>query len=80
MKIRIEVDGSILEEEVVIRCSSLNDEVQQIQRLLSDLAAGQQTMVFYKGDMEYYLSLEEILFLKRKKRRPSPTVQKERIR
>lgn len=62
MKVRIEVDGSIMEEEVVIRCCRLNEEVQQLERLLSDRAAGQQTMVFYKGDTEYYLSLEEILF------------------
>ncbi len=62
MKIRVELDSGIMEEEVVIRCNSLSEEVQQIQRALADLAAGRQPFIFYKGDTEYYLPLEDILF------------------
>ena len=62
MKIRLELDGSITEEEIVIRCADLSEEVQLIQKTLAELAAKRQRFVFYKGDTEYYLSLEEILF------------------
>lgn len=62
MKIRVELDSSIVEEEVVIRCNSLSEEVQQVQRALADLAAGHRQFVFYKGSTEYYLPLEDILF------------------
>lgn len=62
MKIRVELDSSIPEEEVVIRCKELNEEVQAIQKALADLALTHRRFVFYKGDTEYYLSLEEILF------------------
>lgn len=62
MKIRVELDSSITEEEIIIRCGSLSEEVQRVQKMLADLATQNQKFVFYKGDTEYYLSLEEILF------------------
>lgn len=62
MKIRLELDGSITEDEVVIRCRTLSGEVQMMQKTLADLAARNQRFVFYKGDKEYYLPLEDILF------------------
>lgn len=62
MKIRLEMDSGIAEDEIVIRCSALSDEVQRVQKALADLALGQQRFVFYKGDRSYYLSLENVLF------------------
>lgn len=62
MKIRVELDSSITEEEIIIRCGSLSEEVQRVQKILADLATQNQKFVFYKGATEYYLSLEEILF------------------
>ena len=62
MKIRIEVDETALENEVVIRCAGLTKEVQLIQQALSEIAAGNQRFIFYKGETEYYIELDEILF------------------
>ena len=62
MKIRIEVDETTLENEVVIRCAGLTKEVQMIQQALSEIVAGNQRFIFYKGETEYYMSLDEILF------------------
>lgn len=64
MKIRIETDENRMEEEVevVIRCHSLNEETLRIQRALADMTAKNQNFVFYKGNTEYYLPLETILF------------------
>ena len=62
MKIRIEVDETTFENEVVIRCAGLTKEVQMIQQALSEIAAGNQRFIFYKGETEYYMSLDEILF------------------
>lgn len=62
MKIRIELDEQLKEEEIVIRCQSLTEEVQEIQKAVSDLVSKKQKFVFYKGDTEYYLPLESILF------------------
>lgn len=62
MKIKIEMDETLPEEEVIIRCRSLSEQVQQIQRAVSDAAASGSKMEFTKGDRQYFLSLEDILF------------------
>lgn len=62
MKIRIEIDENSIEDEVVIRCSKLSDQIQAVQKAVSDITAGRQKFVFYKGETEYYLSLENVLF------------------
>lgn len=67
MKIRIEVDNKIKENEVIIRCSEISKDVKKIQIMLDDMLSHKKQITFYRGDTEYYLSLEEILFLKLKK-------------
>jgi len=62
MKVRIEVDESFMEEEVVIRCNNLNAQVQAIQKAVAEISSGSQRFIFYKGETEYYLPLEDILF------------------
>lgn len=62
MKIRIEMDESIREKEVIIRCSELDEEVKNIQSLLKEMMSQKKQITFYRGDTEYYLPLEEILF------------------
>lgn len=62
MKIRIELDESLFEEEVIIRCRNLTDQVQQIQRILSDSKFSRNKMEFTKGETQYFLSLKDILF------------------
>lgn len=62
MKIQIECDEHTKETQVVIRCGELNEQVKQIQQVLAKLADSNRRFVFYKGDTEYYLSLEDVLF------------------
>ena len=62
MKVRIEFMDNSIEDEVIIRCSCLSEEVQAIQRAVSEIATGKQKFVFYRGDTEYYLPLDEVLF------------------
>lgn len=62
MKIKIEFDEQLQEEEIIIRCSSLTDKIQKIQRTLSDIDNLEEKIVLYKKETEYYLNLEDILF------------------
>lgn len=62
MKIRIEIDENIAEEEVVIRCPEMTDTVAAVQRAVRDAVSTSGKLPFYKGSTEYYLSLDEILF------------------
>ncbi len=62
MKIKIEIEEALEEDEVLIRCRGLTEEIAAVQRAVSEAAGGTQKFVFYKGNTEYYLRLDEILF------------------
>ena len=50
MRIRIEVDDRIEENEVIVRCSELNDEVKNIQKVLGEVLSQSKQIIFYKGN------------------------------
>ena len=62
MKIKIEVDESINENEIIVRCKELNDEISQVQKALNEIVSKSNQIIFYKGDTEYFFSLDNILF------------------
>lgn len=62
MKIKIEIDEQLKEDEVTIRCRELSDQIEQLQRAVREIGASSQRYVFQKGESQYYLSLDEILF------------------
>jgi len=62
MKINIELNEKLIEDEIVIKCSKMNDTTQKIQRAISDIIRQNQNMVFYKDGKEYFLPLDTILF------------------
>ena len=60
MKLRIEVTDGLPEYEVVIRCGRVDDTVQKLQAYIQSL--NKPKLTFYKGQQEFYLPFEEILF------------------
>lgn len=62
MKIKIEFDEQLNEDEITIRCRELNDQVEQLQKAVREISASSGRYVFQKGETQYYFSLEEILF------------------
>ena len=62
MKIKIEIDESLSEDEVLIRCRGLTEQVTEIQKAVSEVVNTSKRFVFYRGNTEYYLALDEILF------------------
>lgn len=62
MKIRIEIEEDLSEDEVLIRCRSVDNTIQKIQTAVADINNQSKGFVFYKDDTEYYLSLNKILF------------------
>ncbi|GKU27454.1 LytTR family DNA-binding domain-containing protein [Clostridium folliculivorans] len=62
MRIRIEIDNKIEENEVIIKCNQLSEEIKNIQIALDEILSQNKKIIFYRGETEYYLSLEEILF------------------
>lgn len=62
MKIRIEIDESLAEDEVIVRCRGLTEEITAVQKAVSEVSSAGDKFTFYKGNTEYYLTLKEILF------------------
>ena len=62
MRILLEIDKSISENEIIIKCNEANDDIKRIQKAILDLSSNKNSIIFFKNDNEYYLSYEEILF------------------
>lgn len=62
MKIRIEEDQSITENEIVIRCKVLDSDVKSIEEAILAILAKTEPIVFYKDEMQYYMELDNVLF------------------
>lgn len=62
MKIRIELDESLEEQEVIIRAPRLTGEISQLQSLICEATNSKRNLEFYKGETRVYLSIDEVLF------------------
>lgn len=67
MKLRIELardtaENTAFEEEVVIRCQSISEEVKLLQNLISEAINKSAELSLYIGNSQYYVPRDEILF------------------
>lgn len=62
MKLKIEIDDSIAEEEIIIRCQELTANIQEMKDYLSAVLSKKETIAFYKGNTQIYIPVQEILF------------------
>ncbi len=60
MKVRIELTDGSSEDEIVIRCRSLDSETQRLVEQL--LSSSQSRLAFYRGETEVLLPLGDVLF------------------
>lgn len=53
------------EPEIIIKCHKLTPDIIKLQQMLASYDAGNGSLnqiIFYKGDTEYYMNLNDILF------------------
>lgn len=62
VKIQIEIDENLTEEEVIIRCRQLDEAVSRIEEAVKEASVRSKGLVLYKGNTEYYMPLEKIIF------------------
>ena len=62
MKVRIDIQSNLEEDEIIIRCASINETVLQIQNLISNFGTDERSLTLLKGDTEYFIPQEQILF------------------
>ncbi len=63
MKVRIEINENMNDEdEVVIRCSKFDEIVQKVFDTVTDISKGSKHLMLYKDNVDFYIPLESILF------------------
>lgn len=62
MKIHIELIPGIEETEITIRCSDMSPEISQMHQAILETTQKRQQFIFFKDEMEYFLSLDEVIF------------------
>jgi DNA-binding LytR/AlgR family response regulator len=60
VKIHIEIIDGITEDEVLIRCSRVDETIQKIHQYIQSLSNSKIT--FYKKNQEFYFPLDDVLF------------------
>ena len=62
MKIKVEIDEELTEEEIIIRCSQYDEKIQKMESMIGDVTLRTQKIILHKENMQYYIPLEKILF------------------
>lgn len=62
MKISLEVEETLSENEIIIRCNSPGEEIYALMNTIQKSVAASDNFVGYKEDREYFLRLNDILF------------------
>lgn len=62
MKVRIEIETDLKDAEVILRCSTIDDQILSLQKVITEMNAQEKQLTFHKSDTEYYIPLENILF------------------
>ncbi|MCI9336686.1 MAG: LytTR family transcriptional regulator [Lachnospiraceae bacterium] len=62
MKVKIEIEEGLAEEEVTIRCPGLNDTVIALQNYISMKGRGKRCLSLKSGETEFFVPIEEIYF------------------
>ena len=62
MKVKIEIEEGLAEEEIVIRCPKLSDSVIALQNYISKQGNGKRCLSLKSGETEFFVPIEEIYF------------------
>lgn len=62
MKIQIELTDNLEEDEVLIRCSHLSEDIRRLEGVVKEISNHKRGISGYKGDKEFFLNLEDMLF------------------
>ena len=62
MKVKIEIHENLIEDELIIHCSSLDERIQKLYHAIMDMTKESKHLILFKGNVEYYLPLDSLLF------------------
>lgn len=62
MKVRIEIEPALLEDEILIRCRRVDDHIIKLQELAADTGPQKSCMALLRGETKYFVPVDQILF------------------
>ena len=62
MRVRIEIEPELTEDEVIIRCRQVEEHILRLQQIAVDTGPGDCCIALQCGDTKYYVPLAGILF------------------
>ena len=62
MKVKIEIEDGLAEEEVIIRCARLNDFIVGIQNYISEQSNGKRCLSIRSGEKMFFVPMDEVFF------------------
>ena len=62
MKVKIEIDPFLPQDEILIRCSQVDERILKLQQALNNAGPEKNCISLQDGDTGYYVPLDQILF------------------
>lgn len=62
MKITVDIDKNCIEDEIVIKCSEMNEEIIHLQKIISNHNDNKIEIELFKNNIEFYESIENVIF------------------
>lgn len=62
MKVRIEIDPDLSEDEVIIRCRRMQEHILKLQQAAVDTEQADSRIILQNGETKYYIPLDQVLF------------------
>jgi len=62
MKLTIELDDNLNNDEIIIKCNRLNSNVMDIEDYIKKTNSKSEQIIFYKDEKEYFFPLNQVLF------------------
>lgn len=62
MKIKINIENDISEDEIILRCRGITDEILYLQKVISENINQPRYLTLKKKETEYFIHMDDILF------------------
>lgn len=62
MKVKIEIDPALSEDEVIIRCRRMEDHIVKLQQRIAEAEPQDRCIALQSGETRYYVPMEQVLF------------------
>lgn len=62
MKININIDPGITEDEITINCSQLTNHILNLQKIISENISTSKSIALFKNNIEYFIPLTTVIF------------------